>query len=109
MNSLVAGPPDAVLAAFGVTSDPIVLPGGKGETWRVGRLVLKPVEFLAEALWRAEVLAGLPDSAEFRVARPVRTLDGPWVAQGWEACQLVAGEPDVSRQDDVLRAGIALK
>jgi uncharacterized protein (TIGR02569 family) len=95
------------LAAFGVPDDPVVLPGGQGGTWRAGQLVLKPVEFPAETLWRAEVLTGLPDSTEFRVARPVPTLDGAWVAQGWEACQLVAGEPDVSRQDDVLRAGIA--
>jgi uncharacterized protein (TIGR02569 family) len=96
-----------VLAAFGATDDPVVLPGGKGGTWRVGQLVLKPVEFLAETLWRAEVLAELPDSSRFRVPRPVRTLDGAWVAQGWEACELVVGQPDVRRPDDVLRAGIA--
>ncbi|MQA25667.1 MAG: TIGR02569 family protein [Micromonosporaceae bacterium] len=96
-----------MLAAFGATDDPVVLPGGKGGTWRAGRLVFKPVEFLAETLWRAEVLAELPDSAEFRLARPVRALDGAWVIQGWEACRLVAGEPDVRRQDDVLRTGIA--
>jgi len=107
VKSSVPGPSDAVLAAFGVTDDPAVLPGGKDGTWRAGQLVLKPVEFLAETLWRSEVLTGLTGSAGFRVARPVRTLNGAWVARGWEACQLVAGEPDVSRQDDVLRAGIA--
>jgi uncharacterized protein (TIGR02569 family) len=103
----VAGIPAPVLAAFGVAEPPVLLAGGKGGTWRVGRLALKPVEFLAESLWRAEVLTRLPDSTEFRVARPVRALDGGWVAHGWEASLLVAGEPDVSRQDDVLRAGIA--
>lgn len=96
-----------MLAAFGVEGDLVLLPGGKGGTWRAGQLVLKPVEFLAETLWRAEVLDGLPDRAEFRIARPSRTRDGAWVAQGWEASRLVMGEPDVSRQDDVLRAGIA--
>ena len=55
-----------MLTAFGVTGDPAVLPGGKGGTWRVGQLVLKPVEFPSETLWRAEVLTGLPDSTEFR-------------------------------------------
>ncbi len=107
MTSSVASFPDAVLAAFGVAEAPVILAGGKGGTWRAGRLALKPVEFLAETLWRAEVLAQLPDSTEFRVARPVRALDGSWVAHGWEASQLVAGDPDVSRQDDVLRTGIA--
>jgi len=96
-----------VLDAFGVTDAPVPLPGGKGGTWRAGKLVLKPVDFLAETQWRAGVLDELPDSAEFRVARPARTLNGAWVAQRWEASQLVEGEPDMHRQDDVLRAGNA--
>jgi uncharacterized protein (TIGR02569 family) len=96
-----------VLAAFGITHDPVLLPGGGRGTWRAGHLVLKPVDFLAETLWRSKVLAELPDSAEFRVARPVQATDGTWVAQGWEASRLVEGEVDTSRQDDVLRAGIA--
>jgi uncharacterized protein (TIGR02569 family) len=100
-------PPQRVLAAFGAAAEPVLLPGGKGGTWRAGPTVLKPVDFLPEALWRAEVLDAVPDSAEFRVARPVRTTDGAWVADGWEASHWVAGEPDVGRQDDVLRAGIA--
>jgi uncharacterized protein (TIGR02569 family) len=29
------------------------------------------------------------------------------VADGWEACRFVAGEPDVGRPDDVVRAGTA--
>jgi uncharacterized protein (TIGR02569 family) len=100
-------PPETVLAAFGVTDGPVLLPGGKGGTWRAGQLILKPVEFLAETLWRADVLHELPDSAEFRVARPARTTDGDWVIDGWEASLFADGAPDVSRQDDVLRAGIA--
>ena len=100
-------PPDTVLAAFGVAEEPVALPGGKGGTWRVGGLVVKPVEHLAETLWRAEVLANLPDSARFRIARPIRTIDGAWTIQGWEACHLVAGEPNPHRPDDALRAGIS--
>ncbi|TCO54329.1 TIGR02569 family protein [Actinocrispum wychmicini] len=99
-----ASPP---AAAFGVKDDPVLLPGGKGGTWRAGHLVLKPVEFPAETHWRAQVLDELPDSAEFRIARPARTQDSAWIADGWEATCLVAGAPDVTRQDDVLRAGIA--
>ncbi|MGH3206052.1 MAG: TIGR02569 family protein [Streptosporangiaceae bacterium] len=107
MTSRTASPPGTVLEAFGVTETPAPLPGGKGGTWRAGQLVVKPVEFLDETLWRAGVLDQLPDSAEFRVARPARTLTGAWVAEGWEASQLVEGEPDTRRQDDVLRAGTA--
>jgi uncharacterized protein (TIGR02569 family) len=65
------------------------------------------VEFLPETVWRAAVLAALPDSPEFRVARPVRALDGAWVAHGWEASERLDGHTDVRRPDDVLRAGIA--
>lgn len=107
MTSSAAGPPETVLAAFGVTDDPVLLPGGQGRTWSAGHLVFKPVELLAETLWRAEVLHDLPGSDEFRIPGPARTEDGDWVAHGWEASSLVEGEPDAHRPDDVLRAGIA--
>jgi uncharacterized protein (TIGR02569 family) len=100
-------PSDAVLAAFGLSGKPVLLPGGQGETWRVGDVVLKPVGFVAEAEWRAEVLAGLPDGLGFRVPRPVRAVDGSWVAEGWEASELLVGATDVGRPDDVLTAGLA--
>jgi uncharacterized protein (TIGR02569 family) len=100
-------PPDTVLAAFAVGDGPVQLPGGQGRTWRAGQVILKPVELLAETVWRADVLDQLPESTEFRVARPVRATDGTWVADGWEASLHVDGATDVSRQDEVLRAGIA--
>jgi uncharacterized protein (TIGR02569 family) len=93
--------------AFGAVGEPVRLTGGKGGTWRAGDLVLKPVEYLPETLWRAEVLDRLPEDPGFRVARPVRTSDGEWVSDGWEASRFLPGEPDVTRPDDVLRAGIA--
>ena len=37
-------PPAAVLDAFGVTGEPCLLEGGQGRTWRVGDLVVKPVD-----------------------------------------------------------------
>lgn len=100
-------PPCAVLSAFAVTDDPVVLPGGQGRTWRAGEVILKPVEFMAETVWRAEVLTELADSPRFRVARPVRARDGRWVVGGWEACGFVAGDSDVERPDEVMRAGLA--
>ncbi len=107
MESLSIGPPDAVVKAFEVKETPVALAGGKGGTWRAGELILKPVEFADESNWRSEVLAALPESEDFRVARPVRALDGTWMVEGWEASRFVAGTEDVSRMDDVLRAGIA--
>jgi uncharacterized protein (TIGR02569 family) len=96
-----------VLAAFGVDGDPVRLAGGKGGTWRVGDVVLKPSEGDAEVRWRSDVLAALPESPHFRIARPVRAVDGDWLADGWEAARAVAGHPDHSRVDDVIRTGAA--
>ncbi|TDC89609.1 TIGR02569 family protein [Nonomuraea deserti] len=97
------GPPEEVLGAYGAEGRPVWM----GGAWRVGDLVVKQVEFLPETLWRAETLSALPESPAFRVARPVRARDGAWAAHGWEAARLVPGEPDVGRQDDVLRTGAA--
>lgn len=110
-----------VLDAFGCAEDPVRLEGGKGETWRAGDVVLKPVEFAPETRWRAAALAEVAESAEFRIARPLQARDGEWIAGtsvgqnssgghpslGWEASRLVPGRPDTSRPDDAIRAGIA--
>jgi len=96
-----------VLDAFQVSGTPVLLPGGQGETWRVGDVVLKPAGFVAEAEWRADVLSALPVSPAFRVARPVRAQDDQWTSHGWEASEMLDGQTDVSRQDEVLTAGVA--
>ncbi|WP_238151166.1 TIGR02569 family protein [Kribbella sindirgiensis] len=98
-------PSRRVLDAYGLTELPVRLAGGQGETWRSGAVVLKRAD--AEAGWRAEVLSALPESEDFRVARPVRARDGEWVAFGWEASELLVGATDVRRQDEVLTAGAA--
>ncbi|WIX83111.1 TIGR02569 family protein [Amycolatopsis carbonis] len=61
---------------------------------------------MSETVWRAGTVSGL-GAARFRVATPIRTTDGGWFAEGWEAALFVAGEPDVGRADDVVRAGLA--
>lgn len=101
------GPPRAVRDAFGARGEAVRLAGGKGGTWRVGDLVLKPAEGDTEVRWRSEVLTALPESPHFRIARPVRAADGDWLAGGWEAARAVAGEPDQRRVDDVIRTGAA--
>ncbi|WP_433021435.1 TIGR02569 family protein [Kribbella sp. CA-294648] len=99
-------PPAVVIEAFAITGEPVLLRGGRGGTWRAGSVILKLVDFADETNWRADILDALPDSEHFRIARPVRTVDGAWIAEGWEACRVVDGATDVSRPDDVLRAGI---
>ncbi|WUJ69614.1 TIGR02569 family protein [Kribbella soli] len=101
----MGGPCEEVMDAFGLTEPAVLLPGGQGETWRSGVVVLKRV--VSESVWRAEVLDGLPESEAFRVPRPVRSVRGEWVEFGWEASELLAGATDVRRQDEVLTAAEA--
>lgn len=101
----MVGPAGEVLDAFGLAEPAVLLPGGQGETWRSGAVVLKRAG--SESVWRAEVLAELPESDAFRVPRPVRSRTGEWVALGWEASELLPGATDVRRQDEVLAAAEA--
>ncbi|MFL6132898.1 MAG: TIGR02569 family protein [Nocardioidaceae bacterium] len=88
-----AQPPASVLRAFGAGEPPRPLVGGRGDSWVVGELVLKPDvgpvhEWLAEAL--ADVVAD-----GFRLATPVRTRHGAWSREGWSATRWVDGSvPD---------------
>jgi uncharacterized protein (TIGR02569 family) len=85
--------PGEVLAAFGVAgTEPVRLAGGQGTAWRAGQVVLKPADSLREGRWFAEVYDALSGPG-FRVPRPVRAVNGDWVAQGWTAWQRVAGAP----------------
>jgi uncharacterized protein (TIGR02569 family) len=100
-------PPPEILDAFGATTEPEPLEGGRGGTWRAGGMVLKPVDLAVESRWRAEVLGRLPESDAFRVARPIRAATGDWLYQGWEASRLVAGRTDPKRWDEAIDAGSA--
>jgi uncharacterized protein (TIGR02569 family) len=80
-----------VLAAFGLAGTiPVLLPGGQGGAWRAGQAVLKPADSVRAGRWFAEVYDALAGPG-FRVPRPVRTLDGDWVADGWTAYRRVPG------------------
>ena len=79
-------PSRRVLDAFTLTEPPVRLAGARGEIWRSGAVLLRRTD--ASSAWRAEVLSALPESADFRVARPVRARDGAWAAFGWEASEL---------------------
>jgi uncharacterized protein (TIGR02569 family) len=89
-------PGPQVLAAFGISAEPVRLPGGQGSTWRAGEIVLKPTATPAEARRTADLyrsLASRPGSG-FRVPRPVPSVAGDWVAERWVAWELLAGEPE---------------
>jgi uncharacterized protein (TIGR02569 family) len=100
----MAVPPPAVLAEFGAASDPTPLAGGQGTAWRVGELVLKPLDMSLDALaWQADVLSSV-SSDGFRVAAPLRSRTGELVVQGWTAWPLLAGH-HAPRWTDIIAVG----
>jgi len=90
-------PSGDVMAAFGVSGEPRLLRGGEGVTCLVGDVVLKPVIDVDESEWTQALMDRVePDG--FRIAEPVRAVDGAWVVDGWAATRFVpdlrAAAPD---------------
>jgi uncharacterized protein (TIGR02569 family) len=96
-------PPASVRAAFGLAADPVQLTGGRGQTWAVSDVVVKPVDDEAEANWIAD-LAARVEQHGFRLARPIAARDGRWVVDGWSAWTRVVGEPSSTRWAELLDA-----
>lgn len=94
-------PPHSVLAAWAI-SDPEPLAGGQGQAFRAGSIVLKPTEEPGQSVWLAEVLEGLDAGAAVRVVRPVRSLTGSWVVDGWVAWRWMEGTHGDGMWDEVL-------
>jgi hypothetical protein len=93
-------PPRAVLDAFAVDAEPVLLPGGTGRTWRAGGLVLKPLDRApAEIAWQADVLAAIPEDG-FRMTRPL-----PRIVDGWTAWHRVEGHHERGRWLDIIAVG----
>lgn len=89
-------PNSRVLQAFGVKTQPILLKGGQGETYKAGNIVLKPVSNIEEANWVANLFSSIK-SDEFRVERPIKDASGKWVFDGWSAFAFVEGKEKKSK------------
>ncbi len=72
------GPPARVVEAFGLPGAAERLPGGQGETWRLGEAVLKPSHGEDFVRWVSDLLARLDGRCDFRVSPPLRARDGSW-------------------------------
>jgi uncharacterized protein (TIGR02569 family) len=85
----MTAPPGEVLDSFGAPGDPVLLDGGMQRTWRVGDVVLKPVEDVVEHAWVCEVYDAWSEDA-VRVPQPLRAA-GDWSYAGWGAHVFVPG------------------
>jgi uncharacterized protein (TIGR02569 family) len=98
-------PSPAAIAAFGGAGVPVRLAGGRGSAWRVGDLVLKPLDGSPASLeWQATVLAAC-DGDEVRIATPLRSLDDSLLVDGWLATRYLEGEHRPGRWLEVIAAG----
>ena len=96
------------LAAFGLAGEAAALEGGQGAAYRLGDVVLKRERERAQSThdagedeWRAELYERLAQD-RFRVPRPVRSVDGRLVVDGWVAFEWLPGEHALDRWDEVL-------
>jgi uncharacterized protein (TIGR02569 family) len=98
-------PPLAVVESFGGEGAPSPLTGGRGSAWRVGQLVLRPVDHGEPPLdWQRDVLGSIADDG-FRVSLPCTTLGGELESGGWCAWQLVEGAHEEGRWREIIAVG----
>jgi uncharacterized protein (TIGR02569 family) len=98
-------PPRAAIEAFGLAGTPLPLAGGRGNAWRVGELVLRPVADGEPPLdWQADVLGSIATN-EFRLSLPRKTLDGAFASEDWCAWQFVEGVHEEGRWREIIRVG----
>ncbi len=99
-------PSPRVLSAFGVSGAAAVpLEGGQGSSWRVGDVVLKPLDLSESELeWQARVLASV-SCEELRVAQPLRARAGTFVVAGWCAWKVVEGRHEARRWPEIIATG----
>lgn len=101
-------PPSSAVLAFG--GDPGQLhriSGGQETSWRAGEVVLKPADTGPLYGWIGAALRGLPDSADFRLARPI-DAGGRWEVAGWSATSWIDGRHCPGRWPDILAVSSAL-
>ncbi len=103
-----ATPPTIATAeAFGSSVEPVRLAGGQGTTYRAGEIVLKPAEGDDGGAWAAELFDSLPESADVRFARPIKSVRGSWIHDGYVAWSFLSGDHIKGQYGDKLKASRA--
>ncbi|MDO8594332.1 MAG: hypothetical protein Q7R93_02345 [bacterium] len=103
----IAPPPQAIALAFGSKEIPVLLKGGQGTSYRSGNIILKPSEGIKKQTWTAEAYQSLPESPEVRFPRPIKSINGTWVHEGYIALSFLEGEHANGHYAEKLSASIA--
>lgn len=95
-----------VVSAFGTEGRPERLSDGVHGTWRVGDVVLKPVDISDQQLaWQAALLERLQYCDGFRVPRLIRARGGELAIDGWYAMTYLPGRHETARWLDIVAVG----
>jgi uncharacterized protein (TIGR02569 family) len=90
----------AIAEAFGSNVAPMLLKGGQGITFRAGVIVIKPADSIEEAAWLAMTFSQLQDTAEIRTPKPVPSINGNWIENGYVAWTYVEGKARAGADPD---------
>ncbi len=77
---------------FGSDQPAICLRGGQGSTFRSGSIIIKQADSEVEGVWLAETFQRLASTHEIRVPKPVLSVNGRWIEEGYVAWSFVQGE-----------------
>ena len=84
-------PSNEIARAFGAAgSVPQLVKGGQGVTFRLGNVAVKRVDDTAQAEWLSGVMETVEEQG-FRIARPIRSVSGNFVVDGWCATRWLDG------------------
>lgn len=93
---------ESTLAKFGIEDRGIKLAGGQETTMKFGYVVVKPVDDESHATFSAEIFDSIEPEG-YRISKPVKSVGGKYVEDGFVVSKFEEGKHDYSRIDDMLK------
>ncbi|TJY42564.1 hypothetical protein E5161_06830 [Cohnella pontilimi] len=90
-----------ILQSFMLFGDPVQLSGGQNTSIKVGNAVIKPVDNKEQTEWVSNVIYNL-DPQGYRVSKPIRSIFGTFVHNGWACTQYEPGKDTMGRVKEKL-------
>ena len=90
-----------ILQAFGTRQPPVSISGGQGQNYRSGNVILKPAQDDEETNWMAEFYLTV-EGKGFQLPKPIRSTQGNFVYDGWQAWEYVEGKHAQARWVEIV-------
>lgn len=97
----VIQPTPGVLRAFRAAEEIERLAGGQGQAFRSGDMILKPAVDDERTNWIANFYLSTSCNG-FRLPRPIRSIDGRFVHEGWQAWEFVEGDHKTGNWNEIV-------